>query len=557
TDPAPSTGGETTDPAPSTGGETTDPAPSTGGETTDPAPSTGGGTTDPAPSTGGGTTDPAPSTGGGTTDPAPSTGGETTDPAPSTGGGTTDPAPSTGGETTDPAPSTGGGTTDPAPGTGGSTTDSQQKPDQNKDVFANKIESSVGDLYPKFKKNRFKYEIVVPFDEKNIKFKVRTNVKKSTIKIDGEKTKEGEYSSEIRLDEGKNTIKITIADKYGNDARYTITVVREKDKSSKYKSSKYKSSSQVAGYRNSVVTLPSKPTVTNLRNNQLIGRQVGHIAFEETIEMKSSSKVQLTLTDSSKIRKMKSEGKELRGYYWNSNFGKWIALSTEVIYNEGQATATITTTTSTPTWYALFAVKQPSYTDVTGHWARNAIDRLTGLGTFEGYDIKKGYSAYIFKPNNEISRVELATMLSRVLGVSSKSGDYTLYNVLEKLSSHEENTVVSQLQGVPNWATSYVAPLKKASVVPQHFENNFNGNLTRAEAAVFITNALRTIPSYGFQALNVRSFNDGNTTPSWAIDKIDSRIMRGDTTGNLHPNKPLTRAELAEMLDRTLQTMGW
>ncbi|MBA4533795.1 S-layer homology domain-containing protein, partial [Brevibacillus halotolerans] len=477
-------------------------------------------------------------------------GGSTTAPStPGTGGGSTT-APST--------PGTGGGsTTAPStPGTGGESTDTKPEPDEDKDVHAKKIEPSVGDLDPKFKPNRYKYEIVVPFDEKGIKFKVRTNVKKSAIKVDGEKIKEGEYSDKIRLDEGKNIIKITIEDKYGNDVRYTITVIREKDKSTKYKSSKYNSSNQVAGYRNSIVTLPSKPSVTNLRNNQLIGRQ-GHIAFEETLEMKSGSKVQLTLTDSSKIKKVKDEGKELRGYYWNANFGKWVALATEVTYSESQAVATITTTTTAPNWYALFAVNQPSYTDITGHWAKNAIDRLTGLGTFDGYDTNKGYSSYIFKPNNEISRLELATILSRILGVSNKSEGYTLYNVLQRLSSQEEKLVKSRLQGVPTWAISYVSPLTKANVVPQHFGNNFNGNVTRAEAAVFITNALRSIPSYQFQVLNVRVFNDGNTMPSWAIDKIDARVMRGDTTGNLHPNKILTRAELAEMLDRTLKTLGW
>ena len=334
-------------------------------------------------------------------------------------------------------------------------------------------------------------------------------------------------------------------------------MIREKDKSTKYKSLKYKSSNKITGYRNSVVTLPSKPSVTNLGNNQLIGRQVGHIAFDETLEMKSGSKVQLTLTDSSKIRKVKAEGKELRGYYWNTNFGKWVAISTDVNYSEGQVIATIDTITSAPNWYALFAVKQPSYKDITGHWARNAIDRLTGIGIFEGYDIQKGHT--VFKPDNKISRAELAATLARILGASTKSEDYTLYNVLSTLSDQEEKNVLSQLQGVPSWAKHFVAPLKKFNVIPQHIGKNFNGNVfvTRAEAGVFLTNALKTIPFYQFQALNIRSFNDGHTAPSWSIDQIDARIIKGDNKGNLNLNQELTRAELAEMLDRTIQTMGW
>ncbi|AYB41735.1 hypothetical protein D5F52_26645 (plasmid) [Brevibacillus laterosporus] len=429
----------------------------------------------------------------------------------------------------------------------------ETKPDE-KSIYASKIIPSFGDLEPDFKKNRFKYELVVPYEEKDIKFKVKTGVKKPTIRVAGKKVKENEFSDEIRLDEGKNTIKITIEDKDDNEVMYTIKVLREEKK----KANKTSHFNQVNNPRSTVVTLPTRPSVINLGKNQLLGRQAGNTAFDETLELKSGlNQITLTLADSFKINKFKSEGKEIRGYYWNVHSSKWVALATQVSYKEKSVTATLTPVSSAPTWYALFAVKQPGYTDTESHWAINAIDRLTGIGIFEGYDAQKGYKT--FKPNNKISRVELAVTIARILGVSTKSEDYTLYNVLEVLSEQEENKVLSQLQGVPSWAKNFVAPLKKSNVIPQHFGNNFNGNsfVTRAEAGVFLSNALKSISFYQFQALNVRSFDDGNTAPSWSIDQIDARIIKGDNKGKLNLNQELTRAELAEMLDRTLKTMGW
>ncbi|WP_232697401.1 S-layer homology domain-containing protein [Brevibacillus daliensis] len=448
--------------------------------------------------------------------------------------------------------------------TGEETTPPTVKPEK-KNIYAKDIEVSEGKLDPKFKKDKYRYEVEVPYEDDTIKIRVtvdETDFKDPVIKVDGDKVTNGRYSDKIYLDAGSNKIKVEIKDKDGNKEEYTITVFREKEDRDKYKddndnynNSNYSSSDGKSGSKS--FSFVSKPSVDNLKASDMLGRHAGHIAFPETLELKSGA-ISATLNsyDTVKLSKAKSEGKQLRMYYYNANSKKWVALSSKATMNGNYAQVTANTVTGVPTWYAIFAVNQPTFVDTANHWAVNSIDRLSGIGIFEGYKVKNGYT---FKPNSQVSKAELSTTLSKILGVSVSQNDYTMYNVLHKLDSGEEQSIISTMQGVPTWANSYVAPLKKSNVIPEHFSVNFNGGqmVTRAEAGVFITNALKSIPGFNVQALNVRTFADGSNVPAWAVDKIDYRIMKGDSKGNLNPNQPISRAELASMLDRTLQTLGW
>ncbi|WP_232699416.1 S-layer homology domain-containing protein [Brevibacillus daliensis] len=441
-----------------------------------------------------------------------------------------------------------------------------EKPPKKKDIVADSIQVSEGKLDPKFKKDKYKYDVEVPYGEKTIKVKVTVDTddyKDFTIKVDGEKAKNERYSDEIKLKEGNNKIKVIIKDKDGEETEYVINVYRKKkddsnSNNSNGSSSSSNNSSSTNGTSGSKVSgFTTKPSVDNLKPNELLGRSNGHIAFPESVQAKAGiSTVSINVYDTAKINKAKAEGKQLKMYYYNSRSKQWVALSSQATIEADRAQVNAQPINGMNTWYAVFAVNQPKYVDIANHWAMNSIERLTGIGVFEGYNGNKGT---IFKPNNAISKAELSSTLARILGVSANANDYTLYNVVSKLNVTEEQSIISSMQGVPDWAKSYVAPLKKSNIIPNHLSVNFNGNqaVTRAEAGVFITNALKATPGYFVQPLNVRTYKDGSTVPDWAVDKIDYRIMKGDQSNNLNPNKPLTRAELAVMIDRTIQTLGW
>lgn len=181
------------------------------------------------------------------------------------------------------------------------------------------------------------------------------------------------------------------------------------------------------------------------------------------------------------------------------------------------------------------------------------------MGLVEGYEAGFGYDLREFRPDANISREELAVIISRLLGVNTNANDLSLYNVLRKLSNEEEDAVLNNITGVDHWAKSYVAPLMKEKVVPSVFGSNFNGGqpISRAEAAVFITNAMKKTQNYVYSPLNKNAFQDGDQLPSWADGNIDARIFGGDSIGNSHPNETITRAEFAAMMIKALSSLGW
>ena len=57
-----------------------------------------------------------------------------------------------------------------------------------------------------------------------------------------------------------------------------------------------------------------------------------------------------------------------------------------------------------------------SYTDTGTHWASSAIDKWSGMGILQGYDGK-------FRPNDPITRGEMAVIIDRIMGYQTASSD--------------------------------------------------------------------------------------------------------------------------------------
>ncbi|NBD27855.1 hypothetical protein GT019_28645 [Paenibacillus sp. T1] len=110
-----------------------------------------------------------------------------------------------------------------------------------------------------------------------------------------------------------------------------------------------------------------------------------------------------------------------------------------------------------------------SFTDVKdNHWAHDAISALQALGFI------KGYGDGSFKPNQQITRAEMVTILAKVIdfGKAAHSSAFT------DLNNH--------------WAAQAIDALTEAGVVKGRGEHTFapNANATREEAVVLILRAL-------------------------------------------------------------------
>lgn len=116
------------------------------------------------------------------------------------------------------------------------------------------------------------------------------------------------------------------------------------------------------------------------------------------------------------------------------------------------------------------------YTDIpSGYWAAPAIQEATTT------DFLNGYPGNVFRPNQQIPRVQVLVALVSGLGLSAQS------------SPDQALGIYQDTEQIPTWATGQVAAASEAGLVVNHPDRallNPNQNATRAEVAAFIYQAL-------------------------------------------------------------------
>lgn len=113
-----------------------------------------------------------------------------------------------------------------------------------------------------------------------------------------------------------------------------------------------------------------------------------------------------------------------------------------------------------------------AYSDVpAGHWAAEAIGQVTRSG------IMKGYGGGSFKPNQTITRAEMATILSRLI-----------------TSAQDHAAGFSDIAG--HWAQAAIERMSQAGMITGYQDGTFRPDqtLTRAEAVTIINRALKIAP---------------------------------------------------------------
>ncbi len=114
-----------------------------------------------------------------------------------------------------------------------------------------------------------------------------------------------------------------------------------------------------------------------------------------------------------------------------------------------------------------------SFTDtaVIGIWAKKAVSQAVQAGIIDGYENGS------FRPNANMTRAEMATMIAKALKLSTKESAATSF---------------ADDKGTPAWAKSSVAALKELGIVNGIGANEFkpSAQTTRAEAVIDLINML-------------------------------------------------------------------
>lgn len=168
------------------------------------------------------------------------------------------------------------------------------------------------------------------------------------------------------------------------------------------------------------------------------------------------------------------------------------------------------------------------FSDTANHWAKDPVDRWSGYGVIQGYE-------NLFRPNDSITRGEVAVILDRVMAYWEKA----------------ENTF-SDLD--TNFYTDAILRANAAGVMQGDGDNIYPKDpISREEAAVMIGRALGVKES-----TTASTFSDNSAVSSWAAGFISAMQQKGYIQGDgentqFRPKDNITRAELVKMLDNIVK----
>lgn len=169
------------------------------------------------------------------------------------------------------------------------------------------------------------------------------------------------------------------------------------------------------------------------------------------------------------------------------------------------------------------------FTDTTAHWAEASIER------WSSYGVISGYGDGTFGPNNQITRAEMAAILSQIFGWQEEA----------------ENTFTDVSGG--EWYAQSLLRAKAAGVMAGYEDGTIRPNslITRQEVAVMISSALRVSGSG-----SGRDFGDYDQIGAWAAAAVNGMSQRGFISGaadgNFYPLKSITRAETVTILNQAI-----
>lgn len=181
-----------------------------------------------------------------------------------------------------------------------------------------------------------------------------------------------------------------------------------------------------------------------------------------------------------------------------------------------------------------------SFTDVSGHYAQEAVERLASLQLLKGSADKR------FQPQQPITRQDFAVLLAKTTGIQPVDPKKSTYQDIETDGAD----------------APYVIGLARSGIMQGRSSEQFGASepLTRQELAVILARFLELTgsrsdqdPAAG-QATAVH-YQDEDQIADYAEDAVDTVTRKKWMTGSANQFRPLarvTRAEAAVIADRVL-----
>lgn len=168
-----------------------------------------------------------------------------------------------------------------------------------------------------------------------------------------------------------------------------------------------------------------------------------------------------------------------------------------------------------------------AYTDTKGHWAEKEINSLSLNGMISGYTDNS------FKPDKNMTRAELVTVINRLLG------------------NKEENTKYVPDINAKDWFYSEVRKGIQSGIIKGNSEGYVRPNdlVTREEAIVMLQRALVPIDTSSV----IHEYNDFNEVSEWSKESVitflKENYINGYSDNTIRPKKNITRAEVVKLIE--------
>jgi len=169
------------------------------------------------------------------------------------------------------------------------------------------------------------------------------------------------------------------------------------------------------------------------------------------------------------------------------------------------------------------------FADTGGHWGESSIDR------WADYGIVRGVDGTHFKPDASMTRAQMATILSNLMGLKEKANN--TFDDVQSGAWYEEAVLKCAAAGIMKGTSDTTA--------------SPNNSITREQATVMLARALG-IP----EDSSSTSFDDGSSISDWAAGFVKTMADRGIVNGlgnnQFGPKHNITRASVAAILDRSI-----
>jgi hypothetical protein len=183
------------------------------------------------------------------------------------------------------------------------------------------------------------------------------------------------------------------------------------------------------------------------------------------------------------------------------------------------------------------------FRDIRGkefEWALRYIADLAARRVFEGY------SDGSFRPQQTVTRIEAITAAVRVMGLRDKA---------ESAAEMQTRLNFKDAAQIPSWAVGYVAVAAENDLFSEYDTSvKPNQPADRLWATTLLVKALK-LQSEAEAKMNAKlPFADAADIPAGSVGYVEVAIEKGLVNGfednTFRPNQPVTRAQIAALLDR-------